>query len=428
MTLVPSFLALVQPLGWTMGAPSFQLFLTILAGWIFAPRRTISDMLVAAGIAGIRHHAAYYRLFSSARWSLDQLGLLVFRILLLPLLDEAQPVKLAMDDVRARKRGQKMFGTGMYYDPLLSTRKKAVVTWGHSWVVLAVVVRLPFCPGRVFSLPILFRLYLNRNAAERARRKYRTQPELAVELLDLLCNAHPQRRFHVFADTTYGGESVLGSLPINCDLTSRLPLNARLYEAPASRKPGQTGRPRKRGAQLPTPAQMLAQRARRVTLAIYGRKDRVRLTETVAHWYSVPNRPLKIVAVEPLIGGRPVQAFYSTRIEQSGEQVLVDYAGRWSIEIDQSWCAPREMVYVPLLLGPVAAIRGLPAAAASPYHGLVAGRRTPSWEHAVLPSRLVAALPRLWPSRPARARCRAQRRQPLELLLVGPDDPDPRRT
>lgn len=331
MTLVPSFLALVQPLGWAMGTPSFQRFLTILTGWVFAPRRTVSDMLVAAGVAGIRHHAAYYRLFSAARWSLDQLGLIVFRILL-PLLDETQPVKLTLDDTRARKRGKKMFGTGMYYDPLLSTRKKAVVTWGHSWVVLAVVLRLPFCPGRVFSLPILFRLYLNHDAAERARRKYRTQPELGVELLDLLCKAHPQRRFHVFADTTYGGESVLGYLPSNCDLTSRLPLNARLYEAPAARKPGQKGRPRKRGARLPTPAQMLEQRARRVTLEIYGRKDRVRLTETVAHWYSVPTRPLKVVAVEPLVGGRPVQAFYSTGFEQPGEQVLIDYSGRWSIE------------------------------------------------------------------------------------------------
>lgn len=47
----------------------------------------------------------------------------------------------------------------------------------------------------------------------------------------------------------------------------------------------------------------------------------------------MPNRPLKIVAVEPLVGGRPVQAFYSTRFQQSGEQVLIEYSGRWSIEV-----------------------------------------------------------------------------------------------
>ncbi len=47
----------------------------------------------------------------------------------------------------------------------------------------------------------------------------------------------------------------------------------------------------------------------------------------------MPQRPLRIVAVEPLTGGRRVQAFYSTRHEASAEQVLVWYAIRWSIEV-----------------------------------------------------------------------------------------------
>ena len=38
------------------------------------------------------------------------------------------------------------------------------------------------------------------------------------------------------ADSTYGGQSVLGDLPQNYDLTSRLNLDARLYEAPPPRK------------------------------------------------------------------------------------------------------------------------------------------------------------------------------------------------
>jgi hypothetical protein len=225
-----------------------------------------------------------------------------------------------------------MFGAGMHPDPQLSTRKVKVVRWGHSWVILAVVVRLPFCPERVFSLPILFRLYLNHNAATRWRRTHRTRPELAVELLDLLCKVHTDRRFHVVVDSGYSGESVLGHLPCNCDLTSRLPMNARLYAAPAPRPPGAVGRPRKRGSRLPTPQQMLCQRGRRVELKLYGDKRRSRIVETVARWHNVPDRSLKVVAVEPLSGGRPTQAFYSTCAEDTGEQVLFRYSGRWSIE------------------------------------------------------------------------------------------------
>ena len=330
MSLVASFLELVQPLSFAMSAPVFTRFLILLTGWVFAPRRTITGMLVAAGVAGMQHHAAFHRVFSAARWSLDQLGLIVF-LLLKRLLPEGT-VQLSLDDTEAHKRGLEVYGVGMHHDPMLSTRKQPVLTWGHCWVILSVIVRLPCCPGGVFSLPILFRLYLNQDAAARARRAHRSRTELAVELLEVLCKAHPELHFHLFADTTYGGESVLGRLPANCDLTSRLPMNARLYEAPPPRKPGTRGRPRKRGAKLPTPTQMLRQRGHRVQLAVYGCKQKARVVEATGRWYSVPERTLKVVAVQPLSGGRPDQAFYSTCVEDTVDEVLIGYAGRWSIE------------------------------------------------------------------------------------------------
>ena len=330
MSLVASFLEIVQPLSWAMSEPVFGRFLILLTGWIFAPRRTVTGMMIAAGVAGRLHHAAFHRVFSAAKWSLDQLGLIVFG--LLEVLVPEGTVRLSLDDTEAHKRGHKVYGVGMHRDALLSTRKQPVLTWGHNWVTLAVIVRLPCCPGRVFSLPILFRLHLNQAAAERARRVYRSRPELGVELLHLLCNAHPERHFHLFADTTFGGESMLAHLPTNGDLTSRLPMNARLYDAPPPRKPGARGRPRKRGARLPSPTQMLQQRARRVTLDMYGDKRKARVADAVARWHNVPDRPLRIVATEPLSGGRPDQAFYSTRVEDTGEEVLIGYSERWSIE------------------------------------------------------------------------------------------------
>jgi hypothetical protein len=330
MAFVAPFAHLVQHIALGMTLPSLQNLVIVLTGWLFAPRRTVTAMLVAAGAVGTKHHSAFHRLFASACWSLDLLGLGLFG-LVQPWLD-GEVVKLTVDDTLARKRGLKVFGAGMHHDPLLSTRKKAVLNWGHSWVVLAVVVRLPFCPDRVFSLPLLFRLYINKQTAGRHRSTYRTRPELAVQILQRLCSRYPERRFHLLADSTYGGQSVLRALPSNCDLTSRMPLDARLYEPPPPRRAGSNGRPRRRGARLPTPAQMLAQRARRVSLDLYGRRGRVRLVDTVARWHNAPERPLKVVVVEPLSGGRPTQAFYSPRFDQTAEQVLTDYSCRWSIE------------------------------------------------------------------------------------------------
>ena len=330
MELVPGFSALLQPFASTMTTPTFDSFLTVAAGWVLASRRTVTRMILAAGDAADKHYSAYHRVFSAARWSLDRVGLAVFDLIEFWI---GGDVLLALDDTLARKRGRKMFGCGMHHDPLLSTRSKAVMNWGHRWVVLGVVVRLPFRPGHDYCLPILFRLYLNKAKAEKHRRVYRTRPELAVEILQTLCKHAKARRFHVVADSAYGGQSVLNHLPKNCDLTSRLLMDARLYDAPPARKPGTHGRPRKRGKLLPTPTAMLQERCRRRSFDIYGRTETARLADCKARVHKTPGRPLRVVAVEPLTGGRKPQAFYSTCHEATAEQVIAWYSSRWSIEV-----------------------------------------------------------------------------------------------
>lgn len=331
MLLLPSFLAVVHPLSNVMTAPTYRAWLTLVTGWLLASRRTVTGMLFAAGVVGTRHHSPFHRVFSAARWSIDALGLGVFG-----LIDAAQgrpdTIWLTLDDTHTRKRGKRVFGAGMHYDPLISTRTRTVSTWGLNWVVLCIVVRLRCCPSRVFSLPVLCRLYLNKNAAARWRRVYRSKPELAVELLQRFSLAQRGRHMHAIVDSAYGGQSVLKRLPAACDLTSRLDLDARLYTAPPQRVKGRPGRPRKRGTLMPSPRKMLAQRGRRLKLDLYGRRDRVRLVECVAYCHHVPAIALKVVSVEPLVGGRPIQAFFSTVSSAEASIVLTWYARRWSVE------------------------------------------------------------------------------------------------
>lgn len=329
LELVPSFLDLVKPLSVVMTQPSFTSFCTMLSGWVFAGRRTVTGMIRASQAVGEKNFSSYHRFFAAAKWSLGEMGLGLFAIML-PLLPPL--IMLSLDDTLCRKRGTKMYGAGMHHDPLQSSRQAAIVSWGHCWVVLAVVVRFPFCPSRAFSLPVLCRLYLNHKGCARWRVAPRTRPELAVQLLQQLCARYPDREFHLLADSAYGGQSVLGHLPPNCGLTSRLPLDARLHQAPPTMPPGSPGRPRRSGPLLPTPRQLLQQRAHRTSLHIYGCRDRVRLSTQVARWYSVPERDLRIVSVEPLCVGRPIQAIYSTNPMAVPEIVLEQYSQRWSIE------------------------------------------------------------------------------------------------
>src|SRR5205085_427774 len=111
-----------------------------------------------------------------------------------------------------------------------------------------------------------------------------------------------------------------------------LHLDARLYDTPHARQPGTRGRTRKRGDRLASPREMLEGRARRITLELYGRREKVRLAHTVARSEADLARPLQIVAVESLHTKGRIQAFYSTAHEASALQVLAWYAQRWAIE------------------------------------------------------------------------------------------------
>ncbi len=81
MSLVTSFLVMLQPLAGVMTSPTLSNLTTIQAGWAFAPRQTVTGMLLAAGAVGKKHHSAFHRLFAQAQWALDRLGLVVFGLI-----------------------------------------------------------------------------------------------------------------------------------------------------------------------------------------------------------------------------------------------------------------------------------------------------------------------------------------------------------
>ena len=201
MDRVPGFQELLQGLSPALTAPSVASLCTLVSGWLFSGRGIVTRMIVAAGSGATKHFSSYHGLLSAASWSLDAMGLAVLTMIR-PFLGDV--VMLGLDDTLARKRGLRMF------------------------------------------LPLLFRLYVNRQTVATHGGQERTRPELGVEMLRILCAAHENRRFHVVADSAYGGQNVRAKLPGNCDLTSRLLLAARLYDARPERVPGTNGRPRKR--------------------------------------------------------------------------------------------------------------------------------------------------------------------------------------
>lgn len=139
MDIVYSFERLLQVFALAMTEPTAVTFRQLVAGWILAPRRSLMGMIRSTGTD--RHHAAFHRVFSAARWSLDEVGLRLFDLILR--LAPQSIVFLAGDDTLIARRGLKIFGTGMHRDPCLSSRSHTVTRWGHCWVVLMVVIESP---------------------------------------------------------------------------------------------------------------------------------------------------------------------------------------------------------------------------------------------------------------------------------------------
>jgi hypothetical protein len=270
----------------------------------------------------------------------------------------------AVDDTLCRKRGLSLHGAGMHHDPLISSRAKPLVSWGHDWVVLSILIVHPaWAPTKVFALPIAERLYKNlqgltkgkkkltsANSATPSKRKakpkappdHRTRPQLAVELITLAASWFPERDILVSGDSAYGGKSVLSHLPANVHLISHVHSKGALYEplpAVAQENSGakkSKGRPRKKGARLPSMTDW-ANDAKKpwteLTFDQFGLHATLQVKSQQALYYKAGgSRLLTVVLTRDKLGKRPDQMFYCTNLTWSVQQILGTYACRWAIE------------------------------------------------------------------------------------------------
>ena len=78
----------------------------------------------------------------------------------------------------------------------------------------------------------------------------------------------------------------------------------------------------------------------------YGFHGTVKVKTIKALYYKAgKDRLLTIVLVRNVLGKRPDQMFYCTRLNWGARKILGTYAGRWSIEVFQTHYDSREVLY-----------------------------------------------------------------------------------
>ena len=169
------------------------------------------------------------------------MGRLLF-LRLLRLLPPDFPVRVVLDDTLAPKKGPHIFGLGSHRDPVRSTKRFPILTFGHCWVVVAILLPLPFS-RRAWALPVLFRLYRNEKECLKRKERFRKKTELARELLDVLVGWMDGRAIELSADNAYCNDTVLRDLSATITLFGAMRPDAVLTAPPVGRNRKRGGRP-----------------------------------------------------------------------------------------------------------------------------------------------------------------------------------------
>ncbi|RMH41889.1 MAG: hypothetical protein D6689_09930 [Deltaproteobacteria bacterium] len=313
--------------------PSFANLIVLATGWVLDPG-AVTQALVVTQMAGATDYEKYHRFFSRGTWNPDDLGRRLFDWIMSTLPSD-EPIRLAVDDTVAPKKGEHVFGVDAHIDAVRSTKKYKVFCLGHCWVVLAVLVKVPFSK-HVWALPILFRLYRNKKTCANKKLPYRKKTELAREMVDLVVGWAKGRAVEVTGDSAYCNSTVIHGLPDSVHFIGDMRPDAVLTALPPQ-KTTRRGRPRKRGRRLASP-EKLAKDSRRpwqtCEVKLNGKPKTVQYKECWAQWYrACGTRLLHIVVVRVETGSIGLRTFFATDRHLTVEQILEGYSGRWAIEV-----------------------------------------------------------------------------------------------
>jgi hypothetical protein len=313
-----------------------RFILLALAAILTLGGRTITNLLRVLGLLAPGHPSSYHRVFSRDRWSLSPLA----RRYAAAVLARFVPggiVLLAGDDTVTEHPGPHVYGKGRHRDPVRSTHTYTAFRWGHKWVVLALLVPVPWASRR-WALPLLVALYRTKEENLKRGQRHKTPAQLLGQMVRVLKRWFPDRNFVVTADGGYASHE-LAELAVRTrrkwTLVSLFYSDANLVEPPPPYSG--VGRPRVRGKDLPSPAEIVEKTKHRQTLVVSwygGSQRRVEVVTGTGQWYQ-RGRPLvnlRWVFVHDLSGTHRDQYLFSTDPTMSVRSMIETYTGRWNIE------------------------------------------------------------------------------------------------
>ncbi len=253
MPCTAPIITLLEPFRCLFTAPTWKKMLTLLRGTLLARgRRTVTTALWHTGHEQDPNFSAFHQVLNRARWSPLQAS----RHLLTRIIETFVPVggtlDLVIDETLERRWGSKIRKRGHYRASARSSHERSVSSPGLRWLVVAVVVRVPWTKQQ-WALPFLCVLATTPEVSVELGMRHKTLGVRARQVVSLLRRWLPGVPIKLLGDQAY---SIL-ELGLQCTrqqitLSAPLRLDAVLHQPAPVREPHPLGRPRVVGARLPS--------------------------------------------------------------------------------------------------------------------------------------------------------------------------------
>lgn len=310
----------------------------LVAGAVLSPGgRTVAGALRVMGLAGEPGFGRYHDVLSRARWDARDVARRLLGHLVAVLLPDGDVI-IGIDDTIERRWGPKIAARGIYRDPVRSSKGHFVKTSGLRWLVLAVMLPVPFA-GRRWALPFLTVLAPSERWSQAHRRRHKTLTDWARQAILQSSRWLGKRRVTVVADSSFAALDLIAAVRRHVTLITRLRLDANLFEPAPARVPGRRGRPALKGKRVPKLDAVLRDPATVWTKVVLtewygGQTCRLEYTSATALWSKagLPPQPIRWVLVRDPSGTRDAQAFLCTDVDLTAEAILTRFVMRWRIE------------------------------------------------------------------------------------------------
>ncbi len=180
-------------------APTWRKMMVLLTGTMLAHgRHTVTAALRSTGNEMEINFSTFHQVLNRARWSPLEVSRQLLSLIIHTFVQSGGTVDLVIDETLERRWGAKMSKRGHYRDSALSSRKQSVSSLGLRWIVMAVVVTLPWTTQQ-WALPFFCVLATTPDVSKR----HKTVGMWTHQMISVVRRWLPDLPIKLMGDTAY---------------------------------------------------------------------------------------------------------------------------------------------------------------------------------------------------------------------------------